>query len=256
MPERVTVNNISSVTIIARAAKRNQIFIEVKDDGYPLRVFRRCLCPIGGNWIGQAARQDRNPLDTVRREINEELSLDKRTASMLELSLLGMKPEKNFYQTPSFDQPAEEAEIKVLNELKRVITESCAPFGDYLQIIPKEVLDRADPENKRDGFAGICSYWVVVLNEYDWEQLTALQKKFGNLSNESVTLFTSLEEIIETGVKTAFGHDRPLQQFFLCHGFSAARQFPLIEGISSQPIPTMASYTDYLEKYEILRKPI
>ncbi|HEB46698.1 MAG TPA: hypothetical protein ENI19_03260 [Candidatus Nealsonbacteria bacterium] len=254
--ERKKINNIASVAIIIRASNPSQIFIELKDDGYPMKTFRRCLCPIGGNWIGEAAKCDQNPLDTVRREIMEEICLEKRTASTIELDLLGIKPGRSFYQVPTIDQIPTSDDIKILDELKQVIAEGLVPFGDYINTIPKSVLDRSDPENERDGFSALVSYWAVALDEQRWKEITALQEKFGNLSNESITLVTSVDEIIEVGVKTAFGHDRPLKEFFLCYGLHSAQQFPLINGISSQEIgKPLASYQEYLERYEILKKP-
>lgn len=251
------INNIASVGIIVRKANPSQIFIEVKDDGYPMKAFRRTLCPIGGNWIGEASRHDISPLYTFYRELKEELSLEKRTASTLELKLLGLTPEDNFYNTPRTEQIVTADERQILEDLKQIIIENCVPFGDYINAIPKKVLDQADPKNERDGFTALVSYWIIVLDEKYWRDLAILQDKFGNLSNESITIITTLEEIVETGVKTAFGHDRPLQQFFLCYGLEQAKSFPLVDGISSQEVgKPMASYQDYLIKYEVAKKPI
>ena len=250
------IDHIASVGIIIRAKRPNEIFIEVKNDGYPIKVFRRCLCPIGGNWIGESAKQDGNTLRTFQREVMEELSLEKQIAFTLELDLLGIKPEGSFYQTPNAGKKPTREEIATLNELKQVITETCTPFGDYYISIPKEVVDRDDPENKHDGFDVVVSYWVVALNEEHWDQLATLQRTFKNLSNESITIITSLEEIVKTGTKSAFGHDRPLQQFFLSSGFPLAEKFPMINGISCQDAgQPLNSYREYLENYDVLRKP-
>ena len=254
--EKQCVNNVASVGLIIRKADPSQIFIEVKDDGYPMKAFRRTLCPIGGNWIGEAARYDRSTLNTFHRELREELLLEKHTASTLELKLLGHIPDDNFYNVPTKEQIATEDEVRLLEELKQVMIENCIPFGDYINVVTKEVLDLADPKNESDGFTSLVSYWIVALNEAYWQNLTKLQNRFGNLSNESITVITTLDEIVREGVKIAFGHDRVLQQFFLCYGLELARNIQLIDGIFSQEVgKPMASYKDYLEKYEIKKKP-
>ena len=247
MRTKEKVSNIAGVMIIFRAKNPAEIFIEVKDDGYPLKRFRRCLCPIGGNWIGERAKGDRNPLDTARREINEELTLERMIASTLELKLLGIETEGNFYQTPKKNYIPNSEEIKTLAELKQIITENCTPFGDFLyhfRISQKESL------------MPLVSYWLVALREDEWDRLVNLQKKFGNLSNESITIITSLKEIIETGTRVAFGHDRALQKFFLSFGLSDAHQMPLMGGITSKEMgKTLVSYEEYMAQYDIKRKP-
>lgn len=252
------VNHIASVGIIVRKTNPSQIFIEIKDDGYPIKAFRRNLCLIGGNWIGEASRHDLGPRDTFHRELKEELSLEKCAASTLELKLLGFIPKDSFYNVPTIEKIATAEESQILEDLKRAMIENCTPFGDYINTIPKTVLDEADPQNKRDGFIVLISCWTVALNEEHWQQLSRLQRKFKNLSNESITIIISLHEIVKARVKIAFGYDRILQQFFLSHGLESAKRIQLINNISSVKVgEPMASYNnDYLVKYEAAKKPI
>lgn len=254
--EKAIVNNIAGVGIIYRASDPSQIFIEIKDDGLPIKAFRRGLCPIGGNWIGEVAKKDKGTWDTFRREFNEEINFESAVASTLELRLLGFMPEDNFYQTPRNDYTPSSEEIEILNNLKKFITGVREPFGDYVIDMPKEVFDRVDPENKREGFSALASYWLIALPENYWEQLLVLQSAFANLSNESLSVITSLKEIVDAGVKFAYGHDRPLQEFFLTQGFQLARKLSLIAGITYRKVGMpLASYADYLELYNVRRKP-
>lgn len=254
--QKQVVTNICGVAIIYRASDPSQVFIEVKDDGYPMARFRRCLCLIGGNWIGLHAAGDLTTRRTLEREIDEELSLTKGVASTLELKLLGLEPKDKFYVTPKNDLAPNEEDFRILNEIKKAINEGLVHFGDFILKVPKSVLDAADPENKRDGLSAIASYWTVGLSEETWEKLSALQKKFGNLSNESVTLLTSIDEIIATGTEIAFGHDRPLQRFFEGWGLENAKNLLLIEGITSVPIENPpATYAEYLERFEVQKRP-
>lgn len=250
------INNISAVAIIFRRSDPSELFIEMKDDGYPMAAFRRQLCFIGGNWIGDGARGDLNPLMTARREISEELSLDRAVRSSEELALLGIVSEVTHYEVARSSHEVTGEDRQLLERLKNEVCEGLAPFGDFVNSVPKSVLDEADPKNTRDGFSSLSSYYQVGIGEQSWEILANLQQAFGNLSNESVTLITSLGKIIETGTKTAFGHDQVLQRFFLSRGFPVAHNLPLVDDITSEsahaPLP---SYREYLDRYEILKRP-
>jgi len=250
-----TINNFCGVVMAVRAEDPGQFFIELKDDGYPMKVFCRHMCPIGGNWIGKLAIFDNNPLGTLRREMNEELCLEKPVASTLELKLLGQITEVNTYKMPKSKYIPTEEENKHFIMLKQIIADSCAPFGDYLVTVPDEVLNK-DPQNKIKGYRYISSYWVAVLREKDWIKLSNFQSKFGNLSNESLTLITSLNEVIKTGTKFAFGHDTAVRDIFLAFGLEEAKQLPMVDGTYAERVgSTMCTYTEYQKKYDVLRTP-
>jgi hypothetical protein len=254
--DRICVDHVSGVGIIFRESDPSQIFIEIKDDGLPIKAFRRGLCPIGGNWIGEPGKKDQNTLDTFRREFNEEITCKRMIASTLELHLLGHAPEGNFYQTPRTDYTPSDKEIETLDNLKKFITNAREPFGDYIIDMPKAVFDRADPDNKQEGFNVLVSYWLVALSEKQWGQLVDLQNKLANLSNESITIITSLKEIVDAGIKSSYGHDRPLQEFFSNQGFQLAYKLPLTNGIICRKVGMpLASYSDYLDIYDVKRKP-
>jgi len=56
--KKIIVDSSASVGIIVRAKNPEEIFAEIKDDGYPIKLFQRLLNVIGGNWIGEAAKTD------------------------------------------------------------------------------------------------------------------------------------------------------------------------------------------------------
>lgn len=253
---KTLVNNISSVGIIFRESDPSQIFLEIKDDGLPLKAFRRHLCPIGGNWIGEAARQDADTWDTFYRELKEELTLQSAEVSTLELSLLGFIPDGKFYRTPKNELVPSNQQMIKLNIFKKFVESSWESFGDYVINIPKAVLGQTDSSNTRDGFSTLTSYWLVPVPEVLWEYMVDLQKEFGNLSNESITVITSLDEIVENGAKFAFGHDLAFQDFFLSHGFEQARNMSMVNGIAHRRVgKAWDSYAEYLEAYDVVRRP-
>lgn len=254
---KTKITNISSVGIIYRAGNPSNIFIEVKDDGHPIKLVRRQLCPIGGNWIGKAAARDINTFMTFARELDEELSFDRPVRNSVELAQMDMAVDQTFAPTPIKGVEATKDDRLTLQHLKDAILVSAVAFGDYLNTVPKAALDAADPANKRDGFTTLVSYWLVRLVEDDWRRLCSLQSKFGNLSNESLALVTSLDEIIQTNTKTAFAHDRVLQEFFYQFGYTNAEQFPLVPGLESVRKRTspFSSYAEYLDHYDVAKMP-
>ena len=197
------------------------------------------------------------PLDTFIREVNEELTLEKGLVSTLELRQLGIEPKVDSYKLRDPDAIPTKEDYWMLKEVKEAIIKKCEPFGDYIVNLPKVVLDQADPLNKHQGYVCIVSYWKVFLDEITWEKLTKLQEKFHNLSSESLTIITSLQEIVSTNIKTAFGHDRPLKDFFLSCGLTKAEKLPLVEGILAERIGLpRRSWSAYFQDYYIVRKPI
>jgi len=253
---KTVIDHVAGIGIIFRKTNPSEVFLEIKDDGYPLKVFRRCLNIIGGNWIGEPARNDQGPRDTLQRELQEELTLEKPAASTLELSLLGLSPEQNFYRVPVNNVLVTREDLVELKEVKISIAAGFIPFSDYLIEVPKSVLDKADPGNQRNGFNCIVSCWQSPLEEKGWKKLVELQAKFNNLSNESVTIITSFQEIVSVRLNTAFGNDWPLKDFFLSQGMSVA-DFPLIEGIFAKKIGSpKGTWRQYLQEYDITRKPI
>jgi hypothetical protein len=247
---------MASVAIIYSMRNPTLLCIEIKTDGHPIVLVRRQLCFLGGNWIGENAKGDVGPLDTLRREIREELSLDRPSGSSVELMLLGQAATQLFEPTPISGKLITPGDVNDLFGIRETICYKAVPFGSYLNTVTREALDAADPNNKRNGFTTLACYFAVPLNDEEWETLVRLQMDFGNLSNESITLLTSLPEMVRLRTKTAFGHDQVLRDFFLAMGLSEAKNLSMVLGITSQFAgPPMATYQDYLAVYDIAKKP-
>ena len=250
------VNGLASVGIIYRAKNPSQIFIEIKDDGHPIKHARRKGCFIGGNWIGENAKEDKRPYHTYRRELREEISFDRPMRNSLDYVLLGVASEESFEPTPEPTIQPTQADKESLAHLKKMMTVFALPFGDYINTITKVALNASDPNNTREGFSALVSYWQVGLNEEDWTLLESLQRKFNNLSNESITMITSLEEMIEKRIEMAFSHDRVLANFFVSKRLLHAINLPMVSDVFSEFVGSpMIDYPVYLEKYDVLRHP-
>lgn len=254
---KIRVSNICGVGIIYKQSNPEHIFLEVKDDGYPQKVMQRKMCLIGGNWIGEAARSDVSPEHTFGRELQEELSFERPIRTSLELVQLGVADMQTFPAIPAPEKTPDSVERVRLEYVKSKILYCATHFANFILTVPKSVLDSADPENKREGYTALASYFTCGLDDKTWDMLCELHEKFGNLSNESITLVTSLGEIIETGRMCAFGHDRPLQAFFLQQGLPDALSLPLLPGVSAvwvgEAHPT--HYEEYLKRYDVVKKP-
>jgi hypothetical protein len=247
-------NHISSVGIIHRKKAPLQVLGEKKDGGHPIKHARGKLCLIGGNLTDAG---DRNTKHTFIREVNEEFSLSNRPIrDANELKSLGIAETGKFEPTSlregAIILPEDIADLEFV---KQAISSSAVPFGDYLITVPKSVLDSDDPSNTRLGFTTLSSYWRVPLNEDVWNCAVRLQKKYGNLSNESETLITSCQKIIEEVFYFAFGHGRAMKDFFSSKRANV-KDFPLVPGLTSVHVGMpLSSYEEYLELYEIERHP-
>ena len=253
---KIRVRNIASVAIIYRRSRPDQFLMEIKDQGYPVPLYRNCLNFPGGNFMGEAAKNDGNPLGTLRREIGEEFTLDRKPQSTEELRQLGLIESAETFIAPHNDREPSIGDRTMLETLTRAILKSPSSFGDFIIRTPKAVLDASDPNNKREEMSAVASYWDVPLDEEAWSLALELQHRFGNFSAESITTVTSLPAIIGNKARIAFGHDRPFQHFLRAKGIKGAADLPLIEGLLCEPMGgSLSSYQEYLDRYEVATLP-
>src|SRR3989344_4548253 len=79
------VSHISAVTLIFPENNPAIFFCDMKDEGY---IFPWSLIMTGGNWVGEDAKDDKNPSDTATREIMDELTLFPKQQRSIEADLL------------------------------------------------------------------------------------------------------------------------------------------------------------------------
>lgn len=255
------INSIAATVIIYRQQDPSQIFLEMKDSSHPIKLARGQLCTPGGHWNGVQAAQDANPRATLIRELGEEWSFDRKPRTSEELAELGLAANETFEPT-LINQDVQPAldDVRLLEHIKQAVVAKLEPFRDYINTISREALDRADPDNKRDGFNVLVSYFTAGLNQQDWIALRTLQGKFGNISAECISVMTSLDEINQQRREIAFGHDQVLKEFFrlFCSTrYPDADYLPLVEGIESEFIGMPKdSYREYLDTYNILKHPL
>lgn len=233
--EKPTLNVIASAVIIFRELNPAWVFLESKPANYHIVSFRNHLCPFGGDWgRNTRGRMDRNPKETVAREINEELSLERSLRHPL--------------MTPS--------DIPALADIRDEILQNLTPFGDFFQIIPAKILQKSDPEARAQDRAAIISYWTSGITEDCWARLVYLQNKFGNVCTEGTSMVISLGQILAAKIPFSWGSDQVMREFFwFRHGFNAAERLPLFPEISMRRMgwASHETYREYLNKYNFLQ---
>lgn len=242
--------------VFYQASSPGNIFVEVKDGGYPVAVFRNHICCIGGNWIGEDAKSDLGPRDTLIREIGAELSFEKPVQDTLESHLLGdVATVVNYVAVPCAKEPTDSDRAQ-LQELKLLVSTAAVHVGDNICSIGKEVFDRADPGNTKGDHVGMNSFFAVPLSDRRWRTLVGLQDVFGNLSNESLTHVTSLGQIVAKQERFSWGYDQIVQNFFLTQGLQKAREMSLVPGVTVEFLgASPGTYEEYLQRYDIARHP-
>jgi hypothetical protein len=251
--KKIRVNSISAVGIVFKKTNPRHIFMEMKTPDYPRKVFASRGLIIGGNWVGPLAVNDLSTLDTLLREWSEEITPEKPLIHIEWMYLFKGEDVETYRIQPSAWVPSKE-QRQELERLKQVVANGYEPFQDYIQLISEEVFKSKDPQYNKGSFQGLCSVWECGLSDDDWDSLVNLQALSGNLSNESVTLITSLDEIVETRWEIGWGEDSMLRDFFVSKGVGKdCDKFPLIpELIVMRVGMPLSSYEDYLKTYEVV----
>lgn len=229
MTEKREISHIAAVGVIY-GPKPGEVLLEGKTPGY---LWEKLV----GNFFifgGSKEKADNRPRDTFIRELREEISFDKIRAGS--------------WQPSRTDQ-------KKLEDLRQAICESCRPLADFECHIPEEFFNIGEPGYTKWGMYFIVSVWQAGLASTDWETLVELQQKSGNLSRESQSRITSLDEILRGDIKIAPVQDRLLKTFFLSKGLRRAINFPLVPGATIDYCgPPLKTYKEYLKFHNIAKR--
>ena len=229
----------------------------MKDATYPKKAFALKLLCMGGNWLGTAAANDGSPKGTLIREIKEELSVKRPLGPVDDAELaqiFGHAVSTRTVDRKNVDPS--EGDLDDLEAVKRAIIDSLFHLGDYIEFVPRIVFDRADPENKTGDVQGFASVWMAGLDDDVWAKLVRIQEKFGNLSSESISVITSLDEIVAKHLETGWSQDRILRDFFRRFGFPETDRFPLIPDVKATRMDeSYTSYDEYMQHYSVVKHP-
>lgn len=254
--EKLKVNNIAAVGLFYRKFSPTRIFLEMKDDGYPFEVFRNHLNMIGGNWIGDVALADKNPRDTFVREVCEELSFERDLIDSGDYEKLGFGAHAPYRQKINSVMPTAK-DNESLAELKECVRNNAQAMGDFIFHTPAEVFARVPQKKVREALTALVSFYAVPVPYGLWNELSRIQEKFENISNESVTVLTTVGEIVKNNLAFGWGQEKLLTHFmYVTQERKSMWYFPGVSGIEMEamgdPLP---SYDEYLKKYEITKHP-
>eukprot|EP01080_Neovahlkampfia_damariscottae_P000418 gene420-6831_t len=149
------MNKASSV-IITTNTKQKKFLVQRKTEDYHVRDFASTLCLFGGN----SEKEDQRPLDTLRRELQEELPniseeiiQNSKFFSTFELDVpIPNKPNYNFLSNVFVCEVAEDL-------LERFTKDSCLEGR-------MEIIDESELENNQFCW-GYCHVFEYYLNTID-----------------------------------------------------------------------------------------
>ena len=210
------VNTFSAASIIFRQSDPRQLFVEMKDEGYPNPVFRNHIFLLGGAW----EETDTGPRETLMRELQEELI------------------------APSDD----EAMRAILKTMETV----AVPYRDYIYTVPREVFTQLAADLNKNTWTELASFWLIALPEEPWNELERLQKIHGNLSSESNTRLISLSELIQPQIKISWEMAIALRNFFLEQGIEEAQNIKTMPGVLMEDMGRpKTTYREYKKDFMI-----
>lgn len=256
MANKISVKVIVGSGIAYKASDPRHVFYDVKTADYPWKIFASRGMFIGGQWIKENALLDSNPHVTFIRELMEELSFDKPRISTDEMRVLCPLVEYDSYVAPGAEFVPTIEDERALLAIKALMIAQAEPFGDFTIRVPESLIQSLQPQYGSGDLTALFSIFCSGLSDAAWETLAELQRRAGNLSNESQSIVTSLEEIVHSGVHLASGYDAILKEFFLLQGFPLAKEFPVEERIEVKRIGSMMRYYDhYLECFDVENVP-
>ena len=168
-----------------------QYLVQLKSHDYPIEAFRGAVSLLGGN----ASTRDKTPLDTLKRELNEELhfpdwvdALD--ATKVIDNSNLQLS-DKPFYDPEDESDPPIPGTIRYL--------------GATLHFQSSELMNRSNP------YAFMCGLYEITLSP---EQLppSAINPRGANIQEGRIVLLTE-DQLIQQS-KFAWGYEYTIEKYF------------------------------------------
>lgn len=247
------LSHAAAVIVVYRAINPQQVFMDRKDQTHPRVYCRGGYCPIGGN--RNKGRTETGPRALALAELSEELTFVRAVRDDAEYKELGTTDAVSQYAATSISGvPITTEDVLALEMLKAKIARVIRPYGDFIARIPNHAIRHLEPnwDMARPIVPYLCSYFEAGLDEQEWKELTRLQTKFGNLSNESETEIFDLAEAVTRNDHGAFHHGPAMRHWWNKQGlYELAMRLRMLPGISAEFIgPCSAIWDEYDEEYE------
>ncbi|MDO8408329.1 MAG: hypothetical protein Q7S95_03805 [bacterium] len=245
---RLQLSHASAVIVVYRAINPQQVFMDRKDNTHPRLYCRLGYCPIGGN--RNKGRAEAGPRELALAEMREELTFLRAVRDDAEYKELGTTDTVSQYAATTISGATITAEDEAaLEAVKTAVERATRPYGDFIARIPNRTIQHFEPnwDMTRPEISYLCSYFEAGLDEQGWGALARLQKKFGNLSNESQTEIFILDQMDVHGEHGAFQHGPSMQYWWASHGYQEqARRLKMLPGITAKCIgPCMNTWARY-----------
>lgn len=167
-----------------------QYLMQLKSHDYPITAFRGTVCLLGGN----ANKHDETPLDTLKRELNEELQypewVDKiDPLNIIDDSAIQLSPNKSFKNAT----------------LVPPIPGTVRYLGSTLHFQSSELIEKKVP------YAFLCALYEITLTP-DQLPPNVLYPRGANIQEGRVVLLT--EDQLVKHSKYAWGYEYTMEKYF------------------------------------------
>jgi len=246
----IEVNHVGAMSMIYCVDDFRLMILNQKDGEHSISMAKNCLNVVGGSFIGEAAKKDKNPLATVTRHLQFKLSLiGERPVDdtvLKELDLIDVVQNRQNKQNIVDVKSADERELA---EIKNRIISNTVPFGDYLLTTPAGVINETKP------IKVIFSYFTSPVDIKDWQALKRLYAKYETLSSVDEVKIVNFQSILDSGQNFAFGHDIAVRNF-LSQGAADLVEMPMVQGVKGEFIGCARDfYQDYFNEFDVLLHP-
>ena len=167
-----------------------QYLVQMKSHDYPIEAFRGSVCLLGGN----ANKADSTPVDTLKRELKEELHFPDWVDELIQESSIVDDSRLQVSNDAALLQNSTQLEPGAVRYL-----------GATLHSQTAELLQRKDP------YAFTCALYEVTLRP-DQLPNSVIYPRGANVQEGRVTLLTE-EQLVKHG-KYAWGYEYTMEKYF------------------------------------------
>ena len=187
-----TVHHHSAAVLIAPNGTLDSVLLGMYDETYPVKVFRNHYNLIGGNPHG-----DMSPLDTLKRELDEELNSSSVYSAETVGKIIGSREAdvKTDYQTGRVYASPDK-----LNELKLEILKNVGGYRDYVVEIDKDQV-KTDKD-----LIFILSVYLSRINRGLFNDIKMELKSGKQIVNEGNAVVATPEELASGKVRGSWGY--------------------------------------------------
>jgi|SRR3989344_4047803 len=232
-------HHAASVLILPSGRERDDVLLAIYDNGYPVKAFRNHYNFIGGN-----TQKDASPLDTLKRELQEEFNSTSTDSTETAGSIFGLKSPQAYVRNDSYLAGRRYVDLELMQELRNAVIKNIVTYNDFLVGLKKEYMD-----TEKD----LKEITSVFLSEIDNELFNriGLELKDGKqITNEGFARIVTSEELKSGNPRGAWGYSTMIGNIL---GIKVP-EYDFIDVTSLNQKPKQ-SYKEYKSEFEYERNP-